>query len=121
MEEDAEKTLINLVPDCCGENLNVCQIASTILSVPLGAFSMSTSALFAEIMKLPEADRLELMDRVDSSSPPLPLTECCAENGDYSAEFIAKLDAISKDIDEHPERLISWDELKMEIHARYGK
>lgn len=80
---------------------------------------MSAQTLFSEIMKLPPAERCDLVcDLLDTLTDEVDLDE---EPHDLSPEFVAELDRISKEIEEHPELLVSLAEVEKEAEAELRK
>lgn len=78
---------------------------------------MTSSALREALLKLSLAERLELVDELwdsitaECEREPFPLTEAQRED----------LERRIRELDEHPERAISWEEARERLQARYRR
>ena len=77
---------------------------------------MTVETLRSELLKLPVPEKrkiaIDLLESIEESDD---------DHLELSPEFIAELDRISKDIDEHPEQLVSFEDAERQLFAELRK
>lgn len=73
--------------------------------------------LFDELLKLPEADRAQIADRLWASLSDAAQQELLGDPTD-DPEFRAELDRRLAEVDEHPEQLLDGEAVMAELRER---
>jgi putative addiction module component (TIGR02574 family) len=84
--------------------------------------SETAKKLLEQILTLSEDDRVAITDAVWKSLGEESQDELWAGNGPtIDPEFRAELERRMDEAEKHPESLLSWEQVKAELEARYGK
>ena len=71
---------------------------------------MSATEILDELRRMPESERLELIEAIES--------EFVCFDGELTPEEIAELDRREEELRAHPERGIPWETVKAELSER---